>query len=186
MKKCIFLDRDGVVNRHKGLLISEEQLRLEEDAVDAVKMINDSEYMCVIVTNQSVIARGLCTNAEVESINNKLINILRLQGAYVDDVFYCPHYVGINNEYTCSCRKPQTGMIDAAKEKHDIDLTSSWIIGDMTTDIQMGKNAGLKTILVMTGRAGCDGICDVAPDKTAGNILGAVRLIMQGDDSYAK
>ena len=178
MKKCIFLDRDGVINKHEGLLISEEQLHLEEDAVDAVKMINESEYMCVIVTNQSVIARGFCTNAEVENINNKLIDILRLQGAYVDDIFYCPHYVGKNNEYTCNCRKPQTGMIDAAKEKYNIDLTSSWIIGDMTTDIQMGKNAGLNTILVKTGRAGRDGICDASPDIIAEDILDAVEYIL--------
>lgn len=183
--KCIFLDRDGTINVYKELLSRVEDLELEDYAAEGIRLINNSEYMCIVVTNQPVVARNLCTLEEVHEINDRLGYLLAKQGAYVDDIFLCPHhpdrgYPEENPAYkiVCDCRKPNIGMIVQAKEKYDIDLKNSYIIGDTTIDIQTGKNAGLKTILLRTGLGGEDKRYDVEPDYIADNLLKAVRKII--------
>lgn len=184
-KKCIFLDRDGTINVYKCLLHDKGDLVLEEKAAEAIKMINDSEYICIVVSNQPVVARNLCTLEEAWEINNKLEELLdKANGAYLDDIFMCPHhpdrgYPEENKEYkiVCDCRKPKIGMIKEAAKKHNIDLTKSYIIGDTTIDIMTGINAGLKTILVKTGLGGTDNKYDVRPDYVAENLLEAVKII---------
>ena len=183
--KCIFLDRDGTINVYKCLLHDKGDLVLEEKAAEAIKMINDSEYLCIVVSNQPVVARNLCTLDEAWEINNKLEELLdKANGAYLDDIFMCPHhpdrgYPEENKEYkiVCDCRKPKIGMIKEAAKKHNIDLTKSYIIGDTTIDIMTGINAGLKTILVKTGLGGTDNKYDVKADYVAENLLEAVKII---------
>ncbi len=184
-QKCIFLDRDGTVNVYKGLISHIEEFELERGVVDAVRKINSSEYLCVVVTNQPVVARGLCTIEDVESIHKKMETLLGKEGAYLDDVLFCPHhpdkgYPEENPVYKikCQCRKPGTGMLLEAADKYNIDLSASWIVGDTTLDIQTGVNAGTHTALVLTGEAGKDGKYDAAPDFTAGTLLEAVEKII--------
>lgn len=185
MKKCIFLDRDGTINVYKGLLSKAEDLELEKYVAEAIRLINESEYLCIVVTNQPVVARNLCTLEEIHMINDKLKHLLAEQDAYIDDIYLCPHhpdkgYPEENPKYkiVCDCRKPNIGMIEQAKRKYDIDLDNSYIIGDTTIDIQTGKNAGLKTILLKTGLGGRDGRYDVKPDYIAANLLEAVKKII--------
>lgn len=184
--KCIFLDRDGTINVYKCLLHKKDDLILEEKAAEAIKMINNSEYLCIVVSNQPVVARNICTLQDVWEINKKLEELLhRANGAYLDDIFICPHhpdkgYPEENKKYKiiCDCRKPKIGMIKEAAEKHNIDLSKSYIIGDATIDIMTGINAGLKTILVKTGLGGTDNKYNVKPDYVAENLLEAVRFII--------
>lgn len=186
--KCIFLDRDGTINVYKCLLHKKDDLILEEKAAEAIKMINNSEYLCIVVSNQPVVARNICTLQDVWEINKKLEELLhRANGAYLDDIFICPHhpdkgYPEENKKYKiiCDCRKPKIGMIKEAAEKHNIDLSKSYIIGDATIDIMTGINAGLKTILVKTGLGGTDNKYNVKPDYVAENLLEAIEYIIGG------
>ena len=183
--KCIFLDRDGTINVYKCLLHNKDDLILEEKAAEAIKMINDSEYLCIVVSNQPVVARNLCTLDEAWEINKKLEELLaKANGSYLDDIFICPHhpdrgYPEENKEYKiiCDCRKPKIGMIKEAEKKHNIDLSKSYIVGDTTIDVMTGINAGLKTILVKTGLGGTDNKYDVKADYVAKDLLEAVKII---------
>ena len=183
-QKCIFLDRDGTINEYCGFVRRPEELKLMDGTAEAIRRINSSEYLCIVVTNQPVIARGECSFADVEEINAKLETELGKKGAYIDDIFYCPHHPdkGFEGEVPelktdCDCRKPKTGLLKRAAERYNIDLNSSYMIGDMTMDIQCGKNGGLATVLVETGAAGKDGKYDVIPDLKARDLSEAVELI---------
>lgn len=184
-QKCIFVDRDGTLNQYKGLICHENDFVLESCTVEAIKRINASGYLTIVVTNQPVVARGLCDVADIENIHNKMKTLLGREGALLDDVLFCPHhpdkgYPEENPVYkvSCKCRKPQIGMIETCVEKYNIDITQSWMIGDTTIDIQTGKNAGLSTALVLTGEAGRDGKHPIESDLVCENILEAVKQIL--------
>lgn len=185
-QRCIFLDRDGTINQHRGLVYKEEDFVLEDCALEAIRKINESGKIGIVVTNQPVVARGLCDISDVENIHKKMSTLLGKEGVYLDDILYCPHhpdkgYPEENPDYKipCECRKPKTGMIDAAASKYNIDLSESWIIGDTTMDMQTGKNAGIKTALVLTGEAGTDKKYDVHPDIICKDLLDAVEKILE-------
>lgn len=187
-QKCIFLDRDGTINVYKGLISNIDDFELEKNVIDAVKKINSSEYLCIAVTNQPVVARGMCGIEDVENIHRKMETLLGKEGAYLDDIYFCPHhpdrgYPEENPAYKikCHCRKPDTGMIEEAAKDYNIDLSASWIIGDTTLDIQAGKNAGLKTVLVHTGVGGKDGKYNAEPDMQAENLLESIEKILGAD-----
>lgn len=184
-QKAIFLDRDGTLNVHKGFLKSAKEFELLAGVASAIKKINESEFLAIIATNQPVIARGECSLAELDYIHKKLETELGQLGAFVNDIFFCPHhphkgYAGEIPELKidCDCRKPKIGMILKAADKYNIDLAKSWYIGDTTMDIQTGINAGLKTILVHTGEAGKDGKYNVTPDYEADDLMDAVNIII--------
>ena len=184
-QKCIFLDRDGTINKHIGFLSNIKDMELEDTAAQAIKSINESGYLCIVITNQPVIARNECTTEELEMIHAKMETMLGEEGAYLDDILYCPHHPdkGYKNErkeykVTCDCRKPKIGLIQRCMIRYNIDLSKSWMIGDTTRDIQTGINAGLKTIGVRTGEGCHDGKFDVTADEYAENILKAVERII--------
>lgn len=185
-QKCVFLDRDGTINRYCGLLHREEQFTLEEGAAEAIRRLNASDYLVIVVTNQPVVARGMCGIEDVKRIHRKMQVLLGNAGAYLDDIVFCPHhpdrgYPEENPAYkvACNCRKPSTGMIDAMVKKYHIDLASSYIVGDSTADIQTGKNAGLGTVLLGTGLRGEDGKYKARPDFLADNLLQAAEWILR-------
>lgn len=182
---CIFMDRDGTINQYRGLVWKEEDFELEEDACEAIKSINQSGKLAIVITNQPSVARGLCQMEDIDNIHKKMSTLLGKEGAYLDDVYFCPHhpdkgYPEENPAYkiSCECRKPKTGLIQKAVEQYHIDLSSSWMVGDTTVDIQTGKNAGLHTALVLTGEAGKDNKYDVTPDLVCQNLQEAVEMIL--------
>lgn len=186
-RKCVFLDRDGTINVYKKLLHNIEDMKLIYNSAEAIKLINDSGYVCIVVSNQPVVAKNLCSIDDVVKINEKMKKLLAEKNAYLDDIFICPHhpdkgYPEENAEYKikCDCRKPNIGMIEKAVKIYDIDLSESYIIGDSSIDIMTGKNAGLKTILVKTGLAGLDNEYNIKPDIIAEDLLSAVSKIMIG------
>lgn len=185
-QKCVFLDRDGTINQHRGLVYKEDDFVLEDCAIEAIRRINESGRLGVVITNQPVVARGLCDIDDVENIHKKLSTLLGKEGVYLDDIIYCPHhpdkgYPEENPLYkvSCECRKPQTGMIEEAVKRYNIDLSTAWIVGDTTMDMQTGKNAGIKTALVMTGEGGKDCKYDVQPDLVCKDLLEAINKILE-------
>lgn len=132
-----------------------DDFKLEKGAAEAIKRINQSGYLAIVITNQPVIARGELKIAELEEIHNKMETLLGLQGAYLDAVYYCPHHPhkGYPGEVAelkidCNCRKPKPGLILEAAGKFNIDLKESWMIGDGENDIKAGKAAGCRTALI--------------------------------------
>ncbi|MBQ6832833.1 MAG: HAD-IIIA family hydrolase [Lachnospiraceae bacterium] len=186
-QKCIFLDRDGTINKKNGFISKEEEFELEDCALEAIKKINKSGYLAIVITNQPSVARGLCEIEDIERIHRKLSTLLGREGVYLDDILFCPHHPdkGFPEEnpiykIPCDCRKPKTGMIDKAVKKYNIDLENSWMIGDTTMDLQTGVNAGVHTALVLTGDAGSDKKYDVQPELVGKDLLEAVELILKG------
>lgn len=187
-QKAIFLDRDGTINEYVGFLRNINDFKLLPSVAEAVAKINASSYLTIVATNQPVIARGEVTFQELDEIHKKMETELGKNGAYLDDIFFCPHHPhkGYNGEIPelkieCNCRKPKIGMLKEAFEKYNIDLSQSWYIGDTTTDIQTGKNAGMKTVLVLTGEAGKDKKYQVQADYVANNLLSAVDYVVSQD-----
>lgn len=185
-QKCIFLDRDGVINRENGDIYKDDMFELEDCAGRAIKMINDSEFLAICVTNQPSPAKGFCSISDIRRIHQKMETLLGNEGAFLDDIEFCPHYPksGFTGEnialkIECECRKPKIGMIRKLVDKYNIDLGASWIIGDRTVDIQTGINAGCHTMLVHTGVGGTDGKYNVSAECEAADLLSAVRQILQ-------
>ena len=184
-QKCIFLDRDGTLNVYRGLISKIDDFVLEEGVSAAIKKINSSEWLCVVVTNQPVVARGMCSIEDLNEIHKKMETLLGKVGAYLDDVFFCPHHPdkgfpeeNLAYKIKCHCRKPDIGMLEQAAEKYNIDLSESWIVGDTTMDIQTGQNAGCHTALVMTGEAGKDGKFNVKPEITGSTLPEIINKII--------
>jgi len=156
-QKCVFLDRDGTINTFiKDQFITKpEHFRLIDGTAQAIKKINSLGYLAIIITNQPVIARGEVDFGTLDLIHMKMETDLGKAGAYIDDIFYCPHhpdkgFEGERLEYKieCDCRKPKPGMILKAAEKYNIDLSHSYMVGDDKRDIDAGKSAGCKTVLI--------------------------------------
>lgn len=154
-QKAIFLDRDGTINQYVGFLTDIEDMELMDGAAEAIKLINESGYLAIVVTNQPVIARGEISLEELEEIHNKMETLLGNEGAYIDDIFYCPHhphkgFAGERPEYKieCDCRKPKPGMLLQAARKYNIDLQNSWMIGDSKDDMGAGRNAGCRIAFI--------------------------------------
>lgn len=154
-QRAVFLDRDGTINKYKGFITDPSQIELLPGVAEAIKKINNIGYLAIVITNQPVIARGDCTLEELEQIHLKMETLLGEQGAYLDDIFFCPHhpdkgFEGEREEYKieCSCRKPKPGLLLQAARKYNIDLKNSYMIGDSLSDIQAGNAAGCKSILI--------------------------------------
>lgn len=154
-QKAIFLDRDGTINKYVGFLRNIEEFELLDGVAEAIRKINESGYLAIVVSNQPVIARGEVTVEQLDEIHKKMMTLLGNEGAYVDAIYYCPHHPdsGYDGEIKelkikCKCRKPEPGMIYQAQEDYNIDLSQSWMVGDSSNDIEAGKRAGVSTCLL--------------------------------------
>ena len=162
-QKAIFLDRDGTINEYVGFLTEIKEFRLLDGVAEAIRKINASGYLAIVVTNQPIIARGEVSFTELQEIHNKMETLLGAEGAYIDAIYFCPHhpdkgFEGERVEYkiSCDCRKPKPGMLLKAAEDFNIDLSRSWMVGDGKNDVEAGKNAGCKTVLIGTEDYGQD------------------------------
>lgn len=170
-QKAVFLDRDGTLNRYVGFLRTPKEFTLLPGVAEAIKAINASGYLAVVVTNQPVIARGEVTEDTLQTIHNKMETLLGSEGCFVDAIYYCPHhphkgYPGEIPELKidCDCRKPKPGMLYKAAQDLNIDLHRSWMVGDSENDIAAGQAAGCKTALVGTEDHGQNITCDSLAD----------------------
>jgi D,D-heptose 1,7-bisphosphate phosphatase len=151
--KAIFLDRDGVINQETGYIKNWQEFKLLPRVVEAIQLINQSEYAAIVISNQSGIARGLCAYEDVVHIHEQLNNHLSQSQAQIDAFYFCPHHPEGINEFAlkCSCRKPENGMILQAAKDWKIDLQSSYFIGDSERDIIAGKKSECITYAVKSG-----------------------------------
>lgn len=156
-QRAIFLDRDGTINKYVGFLRNINEFELLPGVAEAIKRINESGYLAIVITNQPVIARGEVTWEELEEIHNKMETLLWKKEAYLDGIYFCPHHPdkGFEGEipelkFDCDCRKPKPGMFFRAARDFNIDLHNSWMVGDGKNDVLAGKNAGCKTALIGT------------------------------------
>lgn len=155
LQRAIFLDRDGTINQYVGFLKRLDEFQLIEGVAEAIRRINQSGYLAIIVTNQPVIARGDISWEKLDEIHRKMETLLGQEGAYLDDIFICPHHPdsGFAGEVPiykiqCNCRKPEPGLLLQAAEKYNIDLAQSWMVGDSQSDVEAGRAAGCRTVLV--------------------------------------
>lgn len=154
-QKAIFLDRDGTINKYVGFLREINEFELIDGVAEAIKKINHSEYLCIVITNQPVVARGEVTFDELDEIHNKMETLLGKEGCFIDGLYYCPHHKDkgfageiVELKFDCECRKPKPGMLIQAAKDFNIDLSQSYMIGDGKNDVLCGKNAGCKTALI--------------------------------------
>lgn len=154
-QRAVFLDRDGTINRYVGFLKRPEEFQLLDGVAEAIRYLNQSGYLTIVVTNQPVIARGDVTWEQLEEIHRKMETLLGQEGAYLDGIFVCPHhpdsgFLGEVPAYKipCDCRKPKPGLLLQAAREYNINLSKSWMIGDSQRDIEAGQSAGCQTILV--------------------------------------
>ncbi len=184
-QKAMFLDRDGTINKYVGFLRNIDDFELIDGAAEAIKKINASGYLAVVITNQPVIARGEVTYKELEEIHNKMETLLGLEGAYLDAIYFCPHHPhkGYEGEIPelkidCECRKPKPGLLIKAAKELNIDLSRSYMVGDGENDIKAGKAAGCKTVLIT------DESKDMGQDMTVKSLLNFTKIIyLKGENN---
>src|SRR5574344_596574 len=183
---CIFLDRDGTINHFGDYVIRPEMLLLEPGAAQAIKKINASPYLAICITNQPIVARGETTIEQLQSIHFKLEDLLGQEGAYLNDLYFCPHhpdrgFPGENPAYKidCDCRKPKIGLLLRAQRRYNIDFKNSWMIGDTCQDVQTGINAGCHTCLLLGGDPNpYKKYADAKPDLICQNLAEAIDKIL--------
>ena len=184
-RPAVFFDRDGTLNEEVEFVSAPEQLRLIEGAGRAVRAVNESGFLTFVVSNQSGIARGLFTEADLVPIHEKFERELAASGARIDRIYYCPHHptAGIPPyRVDCDCRKPRAGMLRRAEREMGADLSRSYVIGDRIVDVLAGRSVGAKGILVLTGY-GASAIQEcraqgIAPDYVAPSVEEAVKFIL--------
>lgn len=183
---AVFLDRDGTLIRDVEGLVRPEQLELLPGVAEAIRSLNHHGLRAVVVTNQPVVAKGFCTEKDVQAAHDKMETLLGREHAFLDRIYYCPHHPerGFPGErpelkIECDCRKPQPGMIERAARDLNLDLKRSWLVGDTTTDLQTARNAGVRPLLVQTGAAGRDGKYPATPEATFASLKEAVQFILE-------
>ena len=174
MKKAAFLDRDGVINRKapEGQYVTRwADMEFLPGSCEAIRLLNNAEFLVIVVSNQRCVAKGLITTEDLESMHAHMCREFHAAGANIDAVYYCPH----DYQPPCNCRKPKPGMLLDAARTHDVRLAASWMIGDSRKDVQAGRNAGCKTAQVVVDEQSASGDADLV----ANSLLDAIHKILQ-------
>lgn len=177
--RAVFLDRDGVVIDEVDYLRRPEQLRLIPGSARAIRLLRQAGFKVVVITNQSGVGRGYLTLTMLREIHRLLQRRLRVQGARLDALYFCPHLPASAGGRGCSCRKPEPGMLDSARKRFRLDLERCFFVGDTTTDILTARRAGCAPLLVRTGKGGRDKVYRARPRKTFGDLAAAADWILK-------
>jgi len=185
-RRAIFMDRDGTICDEVGYINHVSRSRLLPNSLEAIRLVNRAGYMAIVATNQSGVARGLFDESLVEQVHRQLAGWVEAAGGRLDALYYCPHHPREGQppyRADCDCRKPRPGMLARAAREHDIDLASSWMIGDSLVDLEAGAAVGAGVVHVLTGYG--RGLVEnqpqrfrVTPHHTAVDLLDAVRWIV--------
>ncbi|MEZ7893315.1 MAG: HAD family hydrolase [Candidatus Wallbacteria bacterium] len=185
-KTAVFIDRDGTMSEEVGYVNHISRFKLLPNTARAIKLLNDSEILAVVATNQAGVARGYFEENMIIKVHDYMRSELLKAGAKLDAIYYCPHHPSVGKppyKSDCNCRKPKPGMILQAEKELGIDLTKSYMVGDKISDVEFGKKMGLKSVMVLTGY----GIGEyehqrqdwkVQPDFLANDLLEAVEWII--------
>ena len=183
MERAVFLDRDGTIIELVEYVYDRSQVKFIPRASEAIRLLNESGFKVIIITNQPGVARGRFTEETLREINEYIQELLAKEGAHIDKVYYCPHHAeGVIEEYAkeCDCRKPKPGMIERAVHELGIDLKGSFVIGDRTMDVEAGNRAGCKTILLADKDAlNNENEIDLIADYVAPDLYEAVEWLME-------
>jgi D-glycero-D-manno-heptose 1,7-bisphosphate phosphatase len=180
--KAVFLDRDGVINENRATHVkSWSEFRFIPGAREAIARISQTGYRAFVITNQAIINRGLATHEEINAINQRMIDEIQRHGGRIDAVAYCPH----RSDEDCGCRKPKPGLLFSLSAQFGIDLAGSVVIGDAISDVEAGRAAGCKAILVLTGRGDeqlkLASTTHRATFRVAPDLGAAVRLLLDSE-----
>lgn len=186
MKGAVFMDRDGTISKEVGYLNEPDQFHLIPKSAEAIKLINESGLLAIVVTNQSGVARGYFTEEMVHRVHGKMEKLLDERGVRLEGIYYCPHHPeGIVESYrkTCNCRKPASGLLKKASKDHSINLDASYVVGDKLIDIELASKVGAKGILVLTGYGKdelkrINDIPEMKPAYVADNLFDAAKWII--------
>jgi D-glycero-D-manno-heptose 1,7-bisphosphate phosphatase len=173
MRKAAFLDRDGVINQKllEGQYVTcWEEMKFLPGVIEAIASLNEAGFHVVVISNQRCIAKGLVTTEDLDLIHERMRRRFASDGALINGIYYCPH----DEHPPCGCRKPAPGLLLKAAIEHEIDLTSSWMIGDSDVDMGAGKSAGCKTVRILK----CDEVPNGSADLFARSLLDAVCQIV--------
>ena len=192
--RAVFLDRDGTINEEVGYVNHVERLILLPQVGRAIRLLNQHGIKTVVVTNQSGVARGYFPESLIHLVHQKMQDLLKMDGAYLDRIYYCPHHPDVGEipyRQKCRCRKPNTGLVEEAVKELDIDCSQSYSVGDRGGDIEFGHLFGAKTILVLTGygKGEWEFYRDrwrVQPDYVAQDLYEAVQWILKKDGERCK
>jgi D-glycero-D-manno-heptose 1,7-bisphosphate phosphatase len=172
MKRAVFLDRDGVINDHIRYVNRPEDLILFPFAGRAIARLNEAQFLVFVVTNQGGVGLGYMREEDLAEIHEKMVRELRKEGAYIDDILSCTH----SPHAGCECRKPSPQMLLRLADRHGVDLAASYMVGDRATDVEAGRKAGTKTVLI--GRRDPS----LSVDYQASDLLDAVDWIVSRPD----
>lgn len=177
MNKAIFLDRDGTLNEDSGYVYKLEDFKLMPLVKEGLRLLQQEDYKLIILSNQSGINRGIFTEQDMARFNAKLLD--SLGDVRISKIYVCPH----KPDEGCNCRKPGVLNVQKAILEHKLDISKCWIMGDATSDIKLAENCHIKSILVLTGKAGKDGRFCVHPTCVAENMLDAAKRIIDYDNN---
>lgn len=179
--RAVFLDKDGTLVENLPYNVDPSQIQLAEGALEGLKLLHAAGYKLIVISNQSGVARGLFKESDLTGVEEHLKNVLKEAGVPLAGFYYCPHHPdGRLREYAinCMCRKPRPGMLFKAAREHQINLASSWVVGDILDDIEAGRRADCSTILLDNGNETEWSLTPYRrPHYTAPNLLDAARLI---------
>ena len=187
MRRAVFIDRDGTISEEVGYVNHPSRYRVFPYSAEAVRLLNERGWLAVLVTNQAGVARGYFAEEMVGVVHNLLARELERNGARLDAVYYCPHHPSVGEapyRLDCDCRKPRPGLVRRAAEDLNVDLARSWMVGDRYGDIEMARNAGLRSCFVLSGYGRGEWEYQRTrwphqPDLVAEDLLEAVRKILE-------
>jgi D-glycero-D-manno-heptose 1,7-bisphosphate phosphatase len=186
-QRAVFIDRDGTISEEVGYINHVSRFQLFPYTAEAIKHLNANGWLAIVITNQAGVARGYFAEEMIEAVHGKMMDELSSQGSRIDAIYYCAHHPSVGEPpylLDCDCRKPKPGLINRAAAEFDIDLARSWIVGDRYSDVELASNAGVKSMLVLSGYGRGEwehqrSTWTVQPDKVAENLLEAVQMIVE-------
>lgn len=186
--KTIFLDKDGTLVDDIPYNVDPQRIALSDGAGEALRIFSSLGYQLFVISNQSGIARGYFSEADLKPVEQKLADLFKNERVTLSGFYYCPHHPeGSVHNYAieCDCRKPSPGMLLQAAWEHDIELAASWMIGDILHDVEAGKRAGCRTILIDNGNeTEWHTSIQRSPDFVVDDLLEAARIVAEQDASY--
>ena len=186
MKRAVFIDRDGTISEEVGYINHASRFRTFPYAAAAIKQLNDSGWLAIVITNQAGVARGYFSEEMIQTVHQRMQEDVASGGGRLDAVYYCAHHPTVGEppyRFECDCRKPKPGLISRAAVDFNIDLAESWMVGDRYSDVALARNAGVKSAFVLSGYGRGEwehqhGSWNEEPDLVADDLLEAVRLIV--------
>jgi D-glycero-D-manno-heptose 1,7-bisphosphate phosphatase len=188
------MDRDGTISEEVGYINHPSRFRLFSYTAEAIKLLNENDWLAIVITNQAGVARGYFTEEMIQAVHADMTAELTRQGGKIDAIYYCAHHPSVGEppyRFDCDCRKPKPGLISRAAQEFSVDLGQSWMVGDRYSDIELARNAGVKSMFVLSGYGRGEWEHQRAswtqqPDLVADNLLEAVHAIVGGESVAAK